>query len=112
MVGFLHTLCGDSAMTIRGQAVGSKPVSTRSKPIVGGKPRGMTKRELDRFCRELQLEALEAAEPLEVVVMDDQPDRDELGDYVGLLELASSLVAGTTVPDEPGDYVPLLDMLD
>jgi len=34
MVGFLHTLCGDSAMTIRGQAVGSKPVSTRSKPIV------------------------------------------------------------------------------
>lgn len=80
MVGFLHTLCGDSAMTIRGQAVGSKPVSTRSKPI--------------RFLRELQLDALEAAEPLDVTVGDFAPDTDELGDYVGLLELAESLVAG------------------
>lgn len=81
-------------MTIRGQVVGVKPDSTRSKPIVGGKPRGMTKRELDRFLRELQLDALEAAEPLDLTVGDFAPDTDELGDYIGLLELAESLTAG------------------
>ena len=87
MVAFSHSLVGRITM-IRGQAVVVGGVVSKPKR----KSKGMTNKEFLRFLAELQLDALDCAEPLEVTIDDFRTDDDaELTEYVGLLELAESI---------------------